>query len=155
MTGQLDLFSKVEVKEPEPTTSVKLGTRVAEVNLRKKRRESLEKLMELLTELEDEDIYISHCGGNRTHFWMRHLKLGRMQFEVFKSGDNLPSVIVLHGNREASVRIFTEQVTSLRQQDYFGYTMWLLDFWNGFGAYPINPYRQPGYDSLSIVRFTE
>jgi len=153
--GQLDLFSKVEVKEPEPTTSVKLGTRVAEVNLRKKRREALEKLMELLTELDGKDIYIGHCGGNRAHCWMRHLKLGRMRFDVFKSGDKLPSVIVLHGSREASVRIFTEQVTNLRQQDYFGYTLWLLDFWNGFGANPINPYRQPGYDSLHITRFKD
>ena len=153
MIGQLDLFSKVEVKDPEPTTSVQLGTRVAEVNLRKKRRKALEKLMELLTELQGKDIYIGHCGGNRTHVWMQHLKLGRMSFEVFLGGNNLPSVIVLRGSREASVRIFTEQVTNLRQQDYFGYTLWLLDFWNGFGANPINPYRQPGYDSLSIVRF--
>ncbi len=155
MIGQLDLFSKVEVKEPEPTTSVKLGTRAAEVNLRKKRREALEKLMELLTELEGKDIYIGHCGGNRAHFWMRHLELGRMRFEVFKGGDNLPSVIVLHGSREASVRIFTEQLVNLRKQDYFGYTLWLLDFWNGFGANPINPYRPPGYDSLHIVRFRD
>ena len=55
----------------------------------------------------------------------------------------------------ASVRIFTDRVVNLRQQEYQGYTLWLLDFWNGTGEHPIYPYRPPGYTSLEIVRFKE
>ena len=35
--------------------------------------------------------------------------------------------------------IYPMLVANLRQQDYQGYSLWLLDFWNGFGEYPIDP----------------
>lgn len=157
MSTQLDIFTQaeVEVTEPEPKTEVRLGSRAARVNLAKKRRETLEKLMELLAQLEGKDVYIGHCGGNRTHFWIDNLKLGRMRIERPVFGEEVPSVVTLRGNRTGIVSIFTEQVVNLRCQEYFGYTLWLLDFWNGFGEYPIDRYRMPGYDSLTITRFKD
>lgn len=157
MKGQLDLFgeAKVEVEKPEPPTPVRVGSRVAQINLRKRRRQALVELMEILSELEGRDVYIGSYFGPHGHFWINHLKLGRMQLGTFKGGDNLPSVIVLWGSRGGSVRIFTDLVKSLRRQEYQGYTLWLLDFWNGFGEYPINPYRPKGSQSLDIVRFKD
>jgi hypothetical protein len=70
-------------------------------------------------------------------------------------GDKWPGVIVLRGRKEACVRIFTDQVVNLRQQDYQGYTLWLLDFWNGFHEHPIDQWKPPGSDSLHIVRFKD
>jgi len=54
VTTQLDLFgdAKVMVAEPEPMTTVRVGSRVAQIPLRKKRREALTKLMDILKELE-------------------------------------------------------------------------------------------------------
>jgi len=133
VTTQLGLFEKAEVKveKPKPPTTVRLGARVAQIPLWKRRREALAALHALLDELE----------GKRV--------------EKLVGGNDLPSVVVLWGNREASVRIFTDQVVSLRQQEYQGYTLWLLDFWNGFGQHPLDPYRPKGYVSLEIVRFKD
>ena len=41
MTTQLDLFggAKVEVEQPEPMTEVRVGSRVVQIPLRRKRRE--------------------------------------------------------------------------------------------------------------------
>jgi hypothetical protein len=155
MATQLGLFeeAKVEVRQPEPRTRVWVGTRVAQVPLRKKRREALQRLMEVLSLLEGKDVYISTYGGAHSHFWLHNLKLGRLRVERFRGGDNMPSVIVLWGNRGASVRIFTDQVVNVREQEYEGYTLWLVDFWNGFGEHPIDPYRPRGYVSLDIVWF--
>ena len=157
MTTQLDLFreTKVSVAEPEPMTPVRVGSRVAQIPLHKKRREACNRLMEILAELEGKDIHVGWCGGSRCHFWANNLKLGRLQVEGYQGGNNLPSVIVLWGNRGGSVRIFTGQVVNLREQDYQGYTLWLLDFWNGFGEYPLDPYKPVGYESLEIVRFKD
>jgi len=156
VTGQLSLFeeTRVEVKAPEKPTLVRVGNRVAEIPLARRRREALTKLMEILRQLEGKDIFIGWCGGD-THFWLNHLRLGRLQVETFEGGDKLPIVIHLWGQRQASVRIFTDQVVNLREQDYFGYTLWLVDFWNGFSQHPINPYRPRGYVSLEIVRFKD
>jgi len=155
MATQLGLFgeAKVEVKQPEPRTRVRVGTRIAQVPLRKKRREALEKLMQVLDRLEGKDVYISTYGGAHSHFWLHNLKLGRLRVERFRGGDNMPSVIVLWGNKGASVRIFTDQVVNVREQGYEGYTLWLVDFWNGLGEHPIDPYRPRGYVSLDVVRF--
>ena len=155
MSTQLDLFkeAKVEVKQPEPRTRVQVGTRVAQVPLRKRRREALQRLMEVLDQLEGKNVYISAYGGAHSHFWLHNLKLGKLKVERFRGGDNMPSVIVLWGNRGASVRIFTDQVVNLREQEYEGYTLWLVDFWNGPGEHPINLYRPKGSVSLDIVRF--
>jgi len=157
MSTQLGLFkqAEVEVTQLEPKTAIRLGSRAAWVNLVRKRRETLEKLMELLAQLEGQGIYIGHCGGPRSHFWIDNLKLARMQVECPLGAEKVPSVVTLRGNRGAMVRIFTDRVVNLRCQEYSGYTRWLLDFWNGFGEYPIDPYRMPGYDSLTITRFKD
>ena len=50
MTDQLDLFgeAKVAVADPEPMTEVRVGSRVAQIPLHKKRREACYRLMEIL-----------------------------------------------------------------------------------------------------------
>ena len=155
MANQLAMFEKaeVEVEQTETTTRVRVGKRAAQIPLRAKRREALQKLMELLDQLEGKAVYIGSCGGSGSHFWLKHLKLERLKVERF--GDKIPSVIVLWGSRGAHVRIFTDRVVNLRQQEYQGLTLWLLDFWNGVGEYPIDPYRPKGYVSLDIVRFNK
>jgi len=157
VSTQMSLFqeAKVEVSKPEPKTRVQVGSRIAEIPLRKRRREALQKLMLILEQLEGKDVYIGSYWNSHNHFWANHLKLGRMKLETFKGGDNPPAVIVLWGSRDASVRIFTEQLVSVREQDYQGYTLWLLDFWNGFGEHPIDPYRPRGYVSLDIAKFKD
>ena len=157
MSTQMSLFqeARVEVSKPEPKTRVQVGSRIAEIPLRKRRREALQKLMPILEQLEGKDVYIGSYWNSHNHFWVNHLKLGRMKLETFKGGDTLPAVIVLWGSRDASVRIFTEQLVSVREQDYQGYTLWLLDFWNGFGKHPTDPYRPRGYVSLDIAKFKD
>ncbi len=81
--------------------------------------------------------------------------MGRLRVENLLSNDGLPSVVVLWDSRERNVRIFTDRVVDLWQQEHQGYTQWLLDFWNGFGEHPIDPYRPRGYVSLEIVRFKD
>jgi len=157
VTSQLSLFgeTRVEVRAPEKPTLVRVGKRAAEIPLYRRRREALTKLMATLRQLEGKDIFIGWCGGGAGHFWLNHLRLGRLQVETFDGGDKLPIVIHLWGQRDASVRIFTDQVVDLREQDCFGYTLWLVDFWNGFSQHPINPYRPGGYQSLEIARFKD
>jgi hypothetical protein len=162
MTTQLDIFSevKVSVAKPEPMTTVRVGSKVAQIQLRKRRREAIERLVEVLNQLEGKDVYIGTYGGSHSHFWLDKIKLGRLKLEfhpytITGPGDYTPSVIVLWGNRGGSVRIFTDQLVNIREQVYQGYTLWLVDFWNGFGEYPINPYRPQGYVSLDIVRFKD
>jgi len=159
---QLGLFEKEEVKPIEPRTTVRLGHRDAQIPLRRKRREALKKLIEVLDQLERKDVYIGTYGGAHSHFWLNNLKLARLQVEkpYWWDGDSEPRyygapVIVLWGRKGASVRIFTDQLVNVRQQEYQGYTLWLVDFWNGFGEYLIDPYRPAGYVSLGIVRFKD
>jgi len=155
MPTQLSIFEEagVEVTQPEPKTAVRLGTRERHVNLAKKRREALKEFMNVLAELEGKDVYIGAYGGHGSHYWVDDLKLGRMTVESVFGDKEVPGVIVLRGSRESSVRIFTDRAYALRRQEYFGYTLWLLDFWNGFGEYPVDPYHPPGCDSLQIKRF--
>jgi hypothetical protein len=157
MKGQLGLFEKaeVELEKPEQRTTVRLGKRVAEIPLRKRRKEALQKLMAILAQLEGKDVYIGACDGARSHFWLNNLKLGRLQVDGLRGSDKLPSVIVLWGSKGSSVRIFTDQVVNVREQDYQGYTLWLVDFWNGLGEHPIDPYRPKGCVSLDIARFKD
>ena len=81
MKGQLSLLEETEVSQPEPKTEVRLGHRSARVSLAKKRREALEKLTSILNQLEGKDVYVSWCGGARSHFWLTNLKLSRLQVE--------------------------------------------------------------------------
>jgi hypothetical protein len=157
VSTQLGIFEEagVEVIQPEPKTAVRLGTRERHVNLTKKRREALKEFMDVLAELEGKDVYIGAYGGHGSHYWVDDLKLGRMTVESAFGDREVPAVIVLRGTRGSSVRIFTDRAYALRRQEYFGYTLWLLDFWNGFGEYPIDPYRRKGCDSLHIKRFND
>ena len=149
MTSQLCLFEETKACEPEPQTEVRLGHRSARVSLAQKRREAIEKLIPILNQLEGKDIYVSWCGGARSHFWLTNLKLSRLRVEKGTS------VIVLWGSRHANVRIFADRLYALREQEYSGYTLWLLDFWNGFGGNPIDDYRPYGYEGLEIKRMKD
>ena len=77
MTTQLDLFgeAKVDVAEPEPMTTVRAGSRVAQIPLKKQRREALVRLMDILAELEGKDIYIGSYDAGGRHYWLNNLKL--------------------------------------------------------------------------------
>ena len=157
MPTQLSIFEEagVEVTQPEPKTAVRLGTRERHVNLAEKRRKALKEFMGVLAKLEGKNVYIGAYGGHGSHYWVDDLKLGRMTVESVFGDKEVPGVIVLRGTRGSSVRIFTDRAYALRRQEYFGYTLWLLDFWNGFGEYPIDPYRRKGCDSLHIKRFND
>src|SRR4030042_3403070 len=149
MKGQLCLFEKEAVKRPEPSVEVRVGRRTAQVSLHRRRRETLGRLITILDSLEGKDIHIGYCGGSSSHFWLNNLKLSRLKVDCYPAKlrddvSHMPGVIVLWGSREASVRIFTDRLVNLREQEYQGYTLWLVDFWNGFGEHPLDPYRPKG-----------
>ena len=161
MTTQLDLFSeaKVAVAEPEPMTEVRLGKRSVRIPLRKKRREALTKLMDILKELEGKDIYIGSYDAGGRHYWVDNLLLRRLQLEYFPfrykdAIDYIPSVVVLRGSRSACIRIFTDYLVAVREQEYQGYTHWLLDFRNGFYDSKLNEFKSH-YACLTITRFKD
>jgi hypothetical protein len=159
MTGQLDLFDKVKLAEPEPTTTVRLGRKTAQIPLRRQRREAIKRLMEILEELEGKDIHIGSYDAGGRHFWLDNLKLQRLQLEWhpirLKSDENyIPGVIVLWGSRSACVRIFTDYLVAVREQEYQGYFHYLLDFRNGFWQSPIDNFRSH-YACLHITRFKD
>ncbi len=156
MTTQLDLFGEanVSVAEPEPMTEVRVGSRVAQIPLHRKRREACARLMEILDELEGKDIYIGSYAAGGNHFCIDNLLLRRLTVERLLIGDNPPSVIVLRGSRNAHVRIFTDYLVAVREQEYFGYRHYLLDFRNGTWEYPIDNYRSH-YACLTITRFKD
>ena len=159
MAGQLDLFDEVNIEEPEPVTEVRLGQRSAQIPLRKKRREAVTQLMEILEELEGRDIYIGSYEAGGRHFWLDNLKLPRLRLDWYPIKLNhdssyIPSVIVLWGNRSAQVRIFTDYLVAVREQEYQGYWHYLLDFRNGFYDWRIDQYRSH-YACLTITRFKD
>ena len=161
MTDQLDLFheAKVSVAEPEPMTPFRVGSRVVQIPLRKKRREALTRLMEVLAELEGKDIYIGSYDAGGRHYWVDNLLLRRLQLQYypfrFKNAmDYIPSVVVLWGSRSGQIRIFTDYLVAVREQEYQGYTDWLLDFRNGLWEHPINTYYSH-YACLTITRFKD
>ena len=160
MVTQLDLFSeaKVSVAEPEPMTPVRVGTRIAQIPLRKRRREACNRLMEILEELEGKDIHIGSYDAGGRHCRLNSLKLPRLKLDWYPPGrlskDYIPSVIVLWGSRSASVRIFTNYLVAVREQEYQGYWHWLLDFRNGFWEHPIDQYYSH-YACLTITKFKD
>jgi hypothetical protein len=158
---QLDLFNeaRVEVEKPEPVTEVKLGRRSARIALRRQRRAALARLMEILAELEGKDIYIGSYDTGGRHFWIDNLLLKRLQLEYYPfhlrdDTDFVPTVLVLRGARGGYVRIFTDYLVAVREQDYQGYWHYLLDFRNGFWESPIDNYRSH-YACLHITRFKD
>ena len=160
MTTQLGLFeeAKVEVGQPEPMATVRVGSRVAQIPLHKRRREACNKLMGILAELEGKDIHIGSYDAGGRHFWLDNLKLPRLKLDWYPPGrhtkDYIPSVIVLWGSRSAQVRIFTDYLVAIREQEYQGYWHWLLDFRNGFWEHPIDNYRSH-YACLTITKFKD
>ena len=161
MTTQLDLFgeAKVEVGQPEPMTEVRLGRRSVRIPLHKKRREALKRLMEILVELEGKDIHIGSYEAGGRHFWLDTLKLPRLKLEYhpyrFKGDtDYIPSVVVLWGSRGAQVRIFTDYLVAVREQEYMGYWHYLLDFRNGFYDSKLDEFKSH-YACLTITRFKD
>jgi len=159
VTTQTSLFAATGVGEPEPTTEVRLGKRSAQYPLRKKRREALTRLMEILEELEGKDIHIGSYDVGGRHFWVDALKLPRLQLQwhplrLKSDPDYIPSVIVLWGSRGASVRIFTNYLVAVREQEYMGYWHYLLDFRNGFWQSPLDPFKSH-YACLTITRFKD
>lgn len=159
MTTQLDLFGGIKMAEPEPMTEVRLGYRSARIPLRKKRREACNRLMEIIEELEGKDIHIGCYEAGGKHFWFDNLKLPRLKLEWhpirLRSDPNyIPSVIVLWGSRSASVRIFTNYLVAVREQEYQGYWLYLLDFRNGTWEYPIDNFKSH-YACLTITKFKD
>ena len=157
----LDLFgeAKVSVAEPEPMTPVRVGSRLAQIPLHRKRREACNRLMEILAELEGKDVWIGSYDAGGRHFWLDNLKLPRLKLDYhpirFRDNHNyIPSVIVLWGSRSAQVRIFTDYLVAVREQEYQGYWHYLLDFRNGFWEHPIDNYRSH-YACLTITRFKD
>jgi len=159
MSGQLDLFEGVKLAEPEPTTTVRLGRKSARIPLRKQRREAIIRLMEVLEELEGKDIHIGSYDAGGRHFWLDNLKLPRLQLEWhptrYKDDRNyIPEVVVLWGSKSACVRIFTDYLVAVREQEYQGYWHYLLDFRNGFWEGPIDTFRSH-YACLHITKFKD
>jgi len=115
--------------------------------------------METLKELEGKDIYISSYDTGGRHYWVNNLLLRRLQLEYFPfrykdSIDYIPSVIALWGSRGGQVRIFTDYLVAVREQEYQGYWHWLLDFHNGLWQHPIDNSRSH-YACLTITRFKD
>ena len=160
MTTQLGLFEEacVEVREPEPMTTIQVGSRVAQIPLRRRRREACNKLMEILKQLEGKDIHIGSYDAGGRHYWVGNLKLPRLKLDWYPPGrlskGYIPSVIVLWGSRSAQVRIFTDYLVAVREQEYMGYWLWLLDFRNGFWESPIDNFKSH-YACLHITKFKD
>ncbi len=148
----------IEVTEPDPMTTVRVGSRVAQIPLHKRRRDACNKLMGILTELEDKDIYIGSYEAGGRHFRLDNLKLPRLKLDWYPPGrhtkDYIPSVVVLWGSRAAQVRIFTNYLVAVREQEYQGYWHYLLDFRNGLWEHPIDSYYSH-YACLTITRFKD
>jgi hypothetical protein len=156
VSTQLDLFNetKVEIEKPEPMTVVRLGKREARVPLRKQRREAIARLMGILADLEGKDIYIGSYHASGGHFVLDNLKLQRLQVERLTFGSGVPSVIMLWGSRAAHVRIFTDYLVAVREQEYQGYWHYLLDFRNGFYDARIDEWKSH-YACLTITKFKD
>jgi len=159
MTGQLGLFEGVKMDEPEPTTTLRVGRRTVQIPLLKRRREAIKRLTEILEELEGKDIHIGSYDAGGRHFWLDNLKLPRLQLEWhpirLKSDQSyIPSVIVLWGSRSACVRIFTDYLVTVREQEYQGYYHYLLDFRNGFYESRLDEFKSH-YACLHITRFKD
>jgi len=158
---QLDLFGEaaVEVEKPEPTTAVRLGRRSKRIPLAQQRRQAVTRLLEILAELEGKDAHIGSYDAGGRHYWLQSLKLPRLRLEQYPASymtgrGGIPSVIVLWGNRGAQVRIFTDYLVAVREQEYMGYWHYLLDFRNGFYDSRIDPWHSH-YACLAITRFKD
>lgn len=156
--NQLGLFEKEEEQSYriEEKTTVRLGSHSAQVSLKKRRREAWQKLKEILTQLEGKDVLVSSCGGACSHFWIEDLLLHRLKVEHqwFLQKEGVPGVLVLWSGARAKgmqqqIRIFLDQLSNVRTNDCGSYVHYLIDFWNGWGEYPLNQFKPKG--SVSLV----
>ncbi len=140
-------------------TEVRLGKHAAMIPRQKKRRIALKRLYEILQELEGKTIYIGSYEAGGRHFWINDLKLERLGLEFHPADykpdpEYIPGVVVLWGRRGGCVRIFTDYLDHLREQEYQGYRHYLLDFRNGFYEAPLDGYRSH-YACLQITVFKD
>lgn len=157
LTGQRHLITGNDLpyKEEESdlmVTPVRLGQRVASVKLNKKRREALIRFVEAMKEAEGKDLAIEVNPGSSGSFRLVGLKLQRMQMQNYPPSyfeREIPWSVNLWGRGNQSIWIDTQLVTGLRVQEYMGFTIYFLDFWNGFDGYPRSPYK-PHYQCLHI-----
>jgi hypothetical protein len=158
---QLGLFEEKKDQDYtiEQKTTVRLGRYSTMVSLKKKRREAWQKLQEIFAPLEGRDILVSACDGSRGHFWFDDLLLRRLKViagvDWHYPKDDVPGVLLLRGTRTGrsyqEIRVFLNQLVNVRaQHDSKTKPYYLIDFWNGFGEYPIDRYKQIGCASLHI-----
>ena len=144
--GQLSLLNSDEKQDYqiEPKTTVRLGTRSAEISLGKKNKAAIKQLKEILLQLEGKDILVSqYCD----YWWYQDLRLNRLQVEWFHDD----GAFVLWGTKGAQVRVWTKRLYTVREQYYGdGKPYYLLDFWNGFGSSPLDSYHRGGYQCLHV-----
>jgi len=147
---QLGLLDEEELQkcQVEEKTEVRLGRHSAKIPLKRKRREAIEKLKDVLQQLEGKDILVSqYCD----FWWYDHLRLSRLHTEWGMDTKFLPYIIVLWGTRGQSIRIFTDHLYNLREQYYLdGKPYYLLDFWNGYQESLGGRYERSGYQCLQI-----
>jgi hypothetical protein len=143
--GQLSLLDSEEKQDYqiEPKTTVRLGTRSAEIPLRKRNKAAIKKLKEILPQLEGKDILVSqYCD----YWWYDDLRLKRLQVQWFDD-----SAFVLWGTKGAQVRVLgLKFLYQVREQYTNGKPYYLPDFWNGFRSEPVDKYYRGGYQCLQI-----
>ena len=147
---QLDLLDKEELQkcQVEEKTVVRLGSHSAKIPLKRRRREAIAKLKDVIQQLEGKDVLVSqYCD----FWWYNHLRLSRLHTEWGTDTELLPCVIVLWGTKCQNIRIFTDHFYNLREQHYLdGKPYYLLDFWNGYGESLSGKYGRSGYQCLHI-----
>jgi len=144
---QLSLLKKTETKQydVDKGTVVKLGRHTTRVFTRRRNKEAIERLKEILSQLEGKDVLISqHCD----YWWYQDLRLKKLGAQWFHDNSGL----VLWGTKGAEVRIlWLKFLYNFREQYYGnGKPYYLLDFWNGFRNEPLNNYYRGGYQCLQI-----
>ena len=144
---QLSLLDSTEKQsyEVDKGTTVKLGKRSVRVFTKKRHREAVSQLKEVLGQLQGKDILVSQCCD---YWWHQDLRLNRLQVHWFHDNSGL----VLWGTKGAQVRIlWLKFLYNFREQYYGnGKPYYLLDFWNGFRSEPIDSYHRGGYQCLEI-----
>lgn len=161
VTGQkqISLFeeSEVETREPDKKAVFRLGSKAVKFPLQKKRRTAVTRLVEILRDLEGKDVYIGSYNAGGGHFWLDNLKLTRLKLDWYPPNGmdrGIYSTVVLWGSRGAAVRIFTDYLVDVREQEYQGYFHYLLDFRNGFYGTELDKYKNH-YACLTITRFKD
>jgi hypothetical protein len=144
---QLSLIDNTERQsyEVDKGTIVKLGKRSVRVFTKKRHREAISHLKQILCQLEGKDILVSQCCD---YWWYGDLRLNRLQVHWFHNNSGL----VLWGTKGAQVRIlWLKFLYNFREQySSSGKPYYLLDFWNGFRSEPIDKYSRGGYQCLEI-----